>query len=423
MLESQWLLNGRRKAVLRWVALVALGWLILGTPDFAWAQRWQQPWPLRIIDQSSRGADGVKLGDINGDGRPDVATGWEEGGVTRIYLHPGPQQVREPWPAVTVGRTPDVEDAVFADLDTDGRLDVVSCCEGHTRRIFVHWGPKKSRLLDPKAWVQEVLPASGSLGQMWMFAWPMQLDGQGPVDLVAGSKGRGAQLGWFQAPPQPRELNQWRWFPITQVGWIMSIYPVDMDGDGDLDLAISDRFGPLRGCRWLENPGPGPKLFHPWKNHFIGAQDHEVLSMTLADLDQDGLQDVVVAVKDMKLLFLRRLDRQGRRWQTHVIEANFGNGNPRAVAVADVNLDGQPDLVFTTWHAQGKHGVMWLQYDRAPTQTHWQPFPISGTEKGIKYDRIEMVDLDGDGDLDLLTTEERQGRNGLGVLWYENPCR
>jgi len=29
--------------------------------------------------------------------------------------------------------------------------------------------------------------------------------------------------------------------------------------------------------------------------------------------------------------------------------------------------------------------------------------------------------LDGDGDLDVLTNEEQENRNGLGVVWYENP--
>jgi hypothetical protein len=33
---------------------------------------------------------------------------------------------------------------------------------------------------------------------------------------------------------------------------------------------------------------------------------------------------------------------------------------------------------------------------------------------------MELVDLDGDGDLDVLTCEERAG---LGVIWYENPAR
>jgi len=33
-----------------------------------------KPWARHAIDRSSRGADGVRLADVNGDGLPDVVT-------------------------------------------------------------------------------------------------------------------------------------------------------------------------------------------------------------------------------------------------------------------------------------------------------------------------------------------------------------
>ena len=36
-----------------------------------------EPWKRNTIDASSRGADGVRLADINGDGLLDIVTGWE----------------------------------------------------------------------------------------------------------------------------------------------------------------------------------------------------------------------------------------------------------------------------------------------------------------------------------------------------------
>ena len=76
--------------------------------------------------------------DVNGDGLLDVATGWEEGGVVRAYINPGPIKSTAEWPAVTVGRVKSAEDAVFFDVDNEGANDGVSCCEGGTKTTFVH---------------------------------------------------------------------------------------------------------------------------------------------------------------------------------------------------------------------------------------------------------------------------------------------
>ena len=253
------------------------------------------PWQRHTIDDSSDGADGVKLFDMNGDGRLDIATGWEEGGITRLYLHPGKDRVKETWPAVTVGATPAVEDAVFADMDGDGRPEIVACTEKGAEKIFVHYAPETD-LLDPKQWRQASLPAAEGR-MMWMYAEPLQVDGKYGIDLVAGGKGEHAALGWFEAPKQAADLAAWKWHEITPLGWVMSIILRDMDQDGDMDIVITDRYGALRGCRWLENPGPGARQQRAWKSHMIGGAGREVMFMTMADLDGDGVEEVLVAEK------------------------------------------------------------------------------------------------------------------------------
>jgi len=369
-------------------------------------------WTRHTIDRSSTGADGVRFADCNGDRLPDIATGWEEGGVTRLYLHPGYDRVREPWPAVTAGPAGSVEDAVLVDLDGDGRMDVVSCSEGNVRSVWVHWAPTDlARILDATAWRTEALPVSR--GKMWMFALPFDVDGQKGVDLVAGGKLAGAELGWFESPSDARRAADWRWHAWRPVGWLMSLIAADMDGDGDTDVVFSDRRGPRSGCFWLENPGPARAASEAWKEHPIGGLGREVMFVTLADLDRDGLQDVIAAVRPREILFLRRLGRDGDAWEPRSIALPDQSGDAKAVSVGDVDLDGRPDLVFSCENARPpRRGVFWVEYPKLVFH------PIAA--EGIKFDLVPLMDLDGDGDLDAITTEETAG---LGVVWYENPAR
>ncbi|MBE3100010.1 MAG: VCBS repeat-containing protein [Planctomycetes bacterium] len=403
--------------------LAAFG-LAAGLSAAATAQDRGSPWPLHVIDNTSRGADGVKLADANRDGLPDIVTGWEEGGVVRVYLNPGPAKAKAPWPAVTVGRAPNVEDALFVDLDGDGALDVVSCCEGNTRTMFVHWAPRDAAAyLDAAQWKTE--PLGDSIGRMqWMFCLPMQVDGRHGVDLVAAGKNAKAEVGWFQAPADPRNLRAWTWHPLSNAGWVMSLEAADMDGDGQADILLSDRNGPLRGCRWLRHPGPDKAADGPWVNHFIGGQNREAMFLTLADLDRDGLPDVINAVKQRAgsgpLDFHRRKAARENAWETFPIPAPENLGGGKGVAVGDVDLDGKPDVVLTCENAGApRSGVIWLSCTGRPADAKWTAHEISGP-RGTKYDLAVLLDLDGDGDLDVLTCEEAEN---LGVIWYENPAR
>jgi len=118
-----------------------------------------------------------------------------------------------------------------------------------------------------------------------------------------------------------------------------------------------------------------------------------------------------VAVKDGPVV---RYLRAGDGWRRTEIPLPRGLGTGKAVALGDLNLDGETDIALTCEHADGElTGVVWFE------GPDWTPHPISGPE-GVKFDRIELVDLDEDGDLDLLTCEERAD---LGVIWYANPAR
>ncbi len=375
-------------------------------------------WQRHTIDNQSRGADGVRLGDMNGDGRPDIATGWEEGGITRVYQHPGVAAVRAPWPAVTVGNTPHVEDAVWVDLDGDGALDVISSCEGRTRQVFVHWSardglPWRNR----DHWSTQALPTTAAEQQMWMFAVPLQVDGRRGVDLVVGSKGPRASVGWLESPANPRDVASWRYHRWLDAGWIMSLVARDMDGDQDADVLLSDRKGSCAGVRWLENPGEGAASAETWPVREIGGDGREVMFLDAGQLDNKHVLDIVVADRRGGLVWFWN-DRESATgtWNSREIAWPAGCGKPKAVALGDMNGDGSEDIVFSCEAARNLSGVRWLSRDTVD-QLRWHDHEISG-KVGTKFDRMELVDLDEDGDLDVLTCEEAEN---LGVIWYENP--
>ena len=101
-------------------------------------------------------------------------------------------------------------------------------------------------------------------------------------------------------------------------------------------------------------------------------------------------------------------------------------GTPKAAAVGDIDLDGRQDIVLSTANARGgKGGVVWLRARSSPFDAQCDAFDISGQE-GIKFDLNLLLDVDRDGDLDVVNSEENDnasGGPGLGVVWYENPAR
>jgi len=269
--------------------------------------------------------------------------------------------------------------------------------------------------MDGDAWVTEALPASKDWTQ-WMFCLPLQVDGRNGVDLVAGAKNDRAAIGWFEAPETPRDLSAWRWHAMRGAGWIMSLIPTDLDGDGQTDVAYTDRRNNLRGAGWLRNPGPGDlaALRAPWTDHAFGGGEQEVMFLDHGAIDAGGPEEWICATRGEGLQRFTP-GKEEDAWRQTEIPMPEETGTGKSVAIGDLNGDGRPDLAVTCENAKGLHGVFWLEH----TDTAWVPHAISGLT-GTKYDLAVLLDQDDDGDLDLLTCEEREN---LGVIWYENPAR
>ena len=228
------------------------------------------PWTMHVIDDTSCGADGVKTGDLNADGLPDLVTAWEECGRVRVYLNPGHDNVKLPWPFLEIGEVADPEDAVLFDIDSDGRLEVLVATEGEETRLYQYRSQATAEPHSSHRWSREALPleAGGNvvsnllcdwglrwrrlIGQeqschfngrprRWLYLEPAILDGERVV--FAGSKGHHATVSLYQWAAVGDGESIWRGEVLARAGWVMSLRVVDIDGDGDPDVLYSDRRG------------------------------------------------------------------------------------------------------------------------------------------------------------------------------------
>jgi hypothetical protein len=216
----------------------------------------------------------------------------------------------------------------------------------------------------------------------------------------------------------------------------MSIELVDMDGDGDRDILYSDRKGPTRGIHWIENPGADAMArgVRPVRHSLLQLPVDQVMFLTLGDIDGDGRQDIVAGVeigpvprdepdRSSRIAWLRRIDGTGRNFAETVLPVPANTGNIKGLAVGDLDGDGRADLVASCENARGeRRGLYWLKQGGTAAAGAWKAADISGAP-GIKFDLVRLLDLDGDGDLDVLANDEQENRGGLGVVWYENPHR
>lgn len=188
----------------------------------------------------------------------------------------------------------------------------------------------------------------------------------------------------------------------------------DLDGDGKIDLVITDQVG----VSVLKGSGDFTGTFSafPFQRPAIKDNDHAVTNPMLADLNHDGRLDIVIGVYE-----------SGNFGGTHYFEVlqniGFGNfiltgqyevsysglaNNYRTAQLGDVDGDGQLDLVFTYELMGG--GASWLK--GASNGTFGSEIAILGVGYGTgETADLEVVDVDGDGKLDLLM----QNAYGQGV--------
>ena len=126
--------------------------------------------------------------------------------------------------------------------------------------------------------------------QLWMYGIPFDVNADGKQDLVLGSKGAGATVGWLQRPAKnPRDLSGWTYRPLYDAGWIMSLIEQDVDHDGDSDVILTDRKGASRGLKWVQHFGPPGLSDDSLQDHIRASYDMVVAGLTRKKRAELGL--------------------------------------------------------------------------------------------------------------------------------------
>ena len=186
-------------------------------------------------------------------------------------------------------------------------------------------------------------------------------------------------------------------------GGTMDVESADLDGDGDADLILA---GEALENLVFFNDGTGhfsmdPDRLVPEYSTADAYPGEDSEDIAVADFDQDGDLDLFFVSEDTPNHELLLNDGSGRfAFAPHAFPPTIGN----AVAVLDINQDGAPDIIIGNKNRNTvliNNGAAGFEDE---TATRW-PLNTDGTQD------LKLLDLDADGDLDLIEGAESGGSN------------
>jgi hypothetical protein len=402
----------------------------------------------RVDGTMLRGSDGLAIGDLDSDGFDDIVSvhesddqydGVPEGHIRVAYGTASPDE----WVLATLAEGPEAgaaEDVAIADLNGDGRLDVVAACE-LAHLIYLENPGADLRMAQWERRIPSITVDRGS----FIRVFAADLDGDGAAEIISPNKGaqdptqarqEPKAISVFALEGPPLADDSWTEHVLTRVPWPINSYAVDLDGDGDTDV-VGGSVAQGR-MMWFENTsreGVFDFVEHTISVAVGGANEAvptvNGFHVQFVDLNEDGRLDIVTFDTRQLLglgpVWLEQPVARGSPWLLHRI-GSYAPDTLVGLSIADINGDGRPDLMTGGYSlgsrtedgvAKGSDALGRLAWyeNRGARGEDWVRHDFSRRERGM-FDLFVARDMDRDGDVDFVTTRGNSGPYD-GVLWLE----
>ncbi len=286
------------------------------------------------------------LADVNRDGKLDVVIIENLHGDVLWYKNSGTPGKDAEWKRFTIakGAAPGAYDVAVADFDGDGDLDVAISTWTLSKKFV--WFENLGDVEKPEGWRMHVVEEK--VGETRTIR-AGDFDGDGKPDLLGTARDTNLVV-WYQNPGDPRKQPWKRQVIDATSPQPCHGMPVDLDGDGDLDVVMA--LGMILGTGdntrqivWYENLGKGGKGTE-WKKHLIGGNFDFAFEAIAVDLNGDGKLDVAAtswATPHGRVVWFENPGDPRGRWTLHPLKSNWARANQ--ILAADLNGDKRPDLV------------------------------------------------------------------------------
>lgn len=287
----------------------------------------------------------VALGDVDFDADLDIFFGNASGQTSTLYLNDGTGHFTD----VTATQLPPLARTIYCaklvDIDHDVDLDLIA-----REKIFTN------NVLGTFTDMTTVLgPSSGAPVNAWGMAVG-DVNGDGHVDVMFG-------INSTSVPPVLWLNDGTGRFTDASANLPGPIYVAgdfdlgDLDGDGDLDVFLQSYARPSQ--LWFNN---GLGVFTDVSGSNLPPLTEYTYTSALADVDLDGDLDIVLINGANVANQTKILRNNGTGvFTVDASAAPIGNMVSTCGAVADLDLDGDPDLVFGNWNTQN---AVWLNQHR-----------------------------------------------------------